>query len=242
MVNVSLMITCLGDLFYPEAGKATVELLEKCGCTVDFPAGQTCCGQPAYNSGYQRQAKLAAMQMIRAFEESQYVVTPSGSCAAMVKEYPSFFEREEDWKERAEVLAEKTYELTEFIVDVLQLEDVGAAYEAKAVYHPSCHMMRLAGIQEAPLKLLRNVKGLEIVSIPHDYECCGFGGTFSIKMPQISGEMVEKKAGEIEAAQAEVLIGADAGCLMNIGGRLRKKGKKIEMRHIAEILNQPEKR
>ncbi|MGG3998583.1 (Fe-S)-binding protein [Anoxybacillus kestanbolensis] len=236
-MNVTLFVTCLVDLFHVNVGKATVELLERLGCTIHFPEAQTCCGQPAYNSGYVKEAKEAMKHMIRTFEHAEYIVTPSGSCATMFKEYPHIFKGDSEWEERAKRVADKTYELTQFIVDVLQVEDVGAQLEGKATYHTSCHMTRLLGVKDAPLTLLQHVKGLEVVPLPNAHNCCGFGGTFSVKMGPISEQMVDEKIQCIEQVEADYLIGADCGCLMNIGGRIERKGKPIRVMHIAEVLN-----
>ncbi|MCM2676159.1 (Fe-S)-binding protein [Alkalicoccobacillus plakortidis] len=238
-MKVSLFITCLADVFYPNVGKDVVEVLERQGCEVDFPASQTCCGQPAYNSGYHKETKEVAKSMIRSFEHSQYVVAPSGSCAAMLHEYPHLFKDDTAiWLKRAEELAAKTYEFTQFLVDVLGVEDVGATCPASATYHTSCHMTRLLGVKEAPMKLLKNVSGLNYTELPGKETCCGFGGTFSVKMKPISEQMVDEKIAHIEETNSEVLIGADCGCLMNIGGRLERLGKPVQVKHIAEILNQ----
>jgi len=196
-MNVSLFITCLADVFYPGVGKDVVEVLERLDCKVDFPAAQICCGQPAFNSGYHKETKDVAKNMIQAFEGSQYVVTPSGSCAAMFLEYPLLFKDEPEWKDRAEQLAQKTFEFTQFLVDVLKVEDVGATYPVKATYHTSCHMTRLLGVKDAPMKLLNKVKGLEFTSLPIKENCCGFGGTFSVKMVPISEQMVDEKISHI---------------------------------------------
>ncbi|WLD94404.1 (Fe-S)-binding protein [Alkalihalobacillus sp. AL-G] len=236
-MKVSLFITCLCDVFFVRAGQATVELLERHGCTVDFPEDQTCCGQPAYNSGYQKEAERAAKNMIKAFEHAEYVVTPSGSCAYMVHEYEKFFEGDSVWQERARNLREKTYELTQFLTDVLKIEDTGAVFKGKATYHTSCHMTRLLGVKEAPFQLLKNVKDLELKELPGCQDCCGFGGTFSVKMTPISEQMVDEKIQHIEESGAEILIGADSGCLMNIEGRIKRNRKPIKVMHIAEILN-----
>lgn len=236
-MNVTLFVTCLVDLFHVNVGKATVELLERLGCTVHFPEAQTCCGQPAYNSGYVKEAKEAMKHMIRTFEHAEYIVTPSGSCATMFKEYPHIFKGDGEWEERAKRMADKTYELTQFIVDVLQVEDVGARLKGKATYHTSCHMTRLLGVKDAPLTLLQHVKELEVVPLPNAHNCCGFGGTFSVKMGPISEQMVDEKIECIERVEADYLIGADCGCLMNIGGRIERKGKPIRVMHIAEVLN-----
>lgn len=224
-------------MFHPSVGKATVELLERLGCEVEFPESQICCGQPAYNSGYVKDAKEAMKNMIRTFEKAEYVVTPSGSCATMFKEYPNVFKDEPLWEERAKKLARKTYELTQFIVEVLKIENVGAKLKGKATYHTSCHMTRLLGVKDAPFILLKNVEGLEVIPLKNSHSCCGFGGTFSVKMAEISEQMVDEKVQNVEETGADYLIGADCGCLMNIGGRIDRKGKQVKVLHIAEVLN-----
>jgi L-lactate dehydrogenase complex protein LldE len=236
-VKVSLFVTCLGEVFYQDVAKDVVEVLERLGCEMDMPRGQVCCGQPAYNSGYRKEAVKAAKQMITAFADSEYIVTPSGSCAAMFKEYPGLFKDDQTWKEKAQAIADKTYEFTQFIVNVLGVEDVGAAYPAKATYHTSCHMLRLLNEKETPYTLLKNVKGLELNPLENSYDCCGFGGTFAVKMAAISEQMVDEKVRHVEESTAEVLIGADSACLMNIGGRIKRKGTQVEVKHIAQILN-----
>lgn len=236
-MKVSLFATCLVDMFQSNVGKNTVELLERLGCEVDFPKGQTCCGQPAYNSGYVTASKKAMKNTIRAFEQSQIVVCPSGSCAYMLKEYVQLFEDEPIWQERAQQLANKTYELTQFIVDVLRIENVGAKLNGTATYHPSCHMTRLLKVQDAPFTLLRNVEGLELIELPLKENCCGFGGTFSVKMGKISEQMVDEKIASIQQTSAHYVIGADAGCLLNIGGRMERQQIPVRTMHIAEVLN-----
>lgn len=235
-MKVSLFATCLVDMFYSDVGKAVVELLESQGCEVQFPETQICCGQPAYNSGYVQDSKKAMKKMIIAFEEAEYVVTPSGSCAYMFHLYPEIFKDEENWRGKAEALSKKTFELTEFLVDVLKVENVGAKLEGTATYHTSCHMTRLLGVKEAPIKLLKNVEGLSFSELPGKHLCCGFGGTFSVKMSRISEQMVEEKVKQVEETGAEYLIGADCGCLMNIGGCISRNGKQIKVKHIAEVL------
>ena len=236
-MKISLFVTCLGELFYQNPAKDMVEVLERLGCEIDFPQGQICCGQPAFNSGYRKEAQKAAKQMITSFETSEYIVAPSGSCAGMFKEYPGLFRDDPVWQEKAQKAADKTYEFTQFIVNVLKMEDVGAVFPAKATYHTSCHMMRLLKETDSPFKLLKNVKGLELLPLANSYDCCGFGGTFSIKMVPISEQMVDEKIRHVEDTGAEVLITADGGCLMNIKGRMDRKGKPIEVKHIAQILN-----
>ncbi|WP_203333672.1 (Fe-S)-binding protein [Planococcus beigongshangi] len=236
-MKVSLFVTCLSEMFYQNVAKDVVEVLERLGCEVDFPRGQVCCGQPAYNSGYRKDAQKAAKQMISSLENSEHIVTPSGSCAAMFKEYSELLKDEPAWKGRAQAVADKTYEFTQFIVNVLKIEDVGAEYPARATYHTSCHMTRLLNEKEAPFKLLKNVKGLELIPLENSYDCCGFGGTFAVKMAPISEQMVDEKVRHIEDTAANVLIAADNGCMMNIKGRIDRKGKPIEVKHIAQILN-----
>jgi L-lactate dehydrogenase complex protein LldE len=236
-MRVTLFATCLVDMFQGNVGKATVEVLERLGCEIDFPESQICCGQPAYNSGYLEETKPAMKKMITAFENAEYVVSPSGSCAFMFKEYPHVFKGDPIWEPKAQALADKTYELTQFIVDVLKVKDVGARLEGKATYHTSCHMTRLLGVVDAPIELLKHVKGLEYTELPGKENCCGFGGTFSVKMGNISEQMVDEKVQHVEETGAEYLIGADAGCLINIGGRIGREGKPIKVMHIAEVLN-----
>lgn len=236
-MKVALFATCLVDMFQTDVGKATVEILERLGCEVDFPERQVCCGQPAFNSGYVEESKGAMKKMIEAFENSEYVVSPSGSCITMFKEYPHVFKGDAVWEPRAKKLAEKSYEFTQFIVDVLKVENLGAKLPGKATYHTSCHMTRLLGVKDAPMTLLKNVEGLEFIPLPNAHNCCGFGGTFSVKMGQISEQMVDEKVACAEEVEADYLIGADCGCLMNIGGRMERKGKPIRVMHIAEVLN-----
>lgn len=236
-MKVSLFVTCLGELFYQEAVKDMVEVLERLDCEVDFPRGQICCGQPAYNSGYKEETKKSAKQLIKSFEVSRYVVAPSGSCAGMLKEYPRMFKGDPVWEPRAQDLADKTYEFTQFIVNVLGIEELGAVYPAKATYHTSCHMMRLLNETESPFKLLKNVEGLELLPLENSYDCCGFGGTFAVKMVPISEQMVDEKIRHVEESGADILITADGGCLMNIQGRIDREGKDLPVKHIAQILN-----
>lgn len=237
-MKVSLFVTCLSEVFYPNVAKDVVEVLERLGCNVDFPGGQTCCGQPAFNSGHREEAIKTAKNMIQAFENSEYIVTPSGSCAYMLQEYQHLFDEESEWQEKAITLSKKTFEFTQFIVDVLKVENIGASFPAKATYHTSCHMSRLLGVKDAPMTLLNNVANLELYPLQNCQDCCGFGGTFSVKMSSISEQMVTEKVHHIEETNADILIGADNGCLMNIKGRMNRLNKKIEVKHIAEILNQ----
>lgn len=236
-MKATLFVTCLSDVFYPQVGISVVEVLKKYGVEVEFPIEQTCCGQPAYNSGYHKEAKASAKQIIRTFENSECVVTPSGSCAAMIHHYyPKLFSNEPEWEEKALQLANKTYEFSQFLVHVLKVERIDASWETTATYHHSCHMTRGLGVKEEPLQLLRQVEGMQLETLPYCQDCCGFGGTFAAKMSNISERMVDEKIRHIESTGAKVLIGSDMGCLMNIGGRLRREGKEISVVHIAEVL------
>jgi L-lactate dehydrogenase complex protein LldE len=235
-LNVSLMITCLGDVFFPDVGVATVRLLRRLGVGVDFPQAQTCCGQPHFNSGYHPEARTLARHLITTFDNGQKVVVPSGSCAAMVKlEYPELFHDDPHWGPRARELAARTHELSDFLVHVLQLEDVGAHFEGRVTYHMSCHLRGLNLLTE-PERLLRRVRGLELVPLERADECCGFGGSFSVRYPGISGAMVQDKAAFIVQAGVDAVVATDAGCLMNIAGCLRRRGSAVRALHLAEIL------
>jgi L-lactate dehydrogenase complex protein LldE len=236
-LNVALMVTCLGDALFPDVGVATVGVLRRLGVTVDFPAAQTCCGQPHFNSGYHTEARALARHTLATFAAAPLVVTPSGSCAAMVKlEYPELFHDDPAWHARALDLAGRTYELSDFLVNQLGVEDVGARFEGRVTYHMSCHLRGLQIAQE-PLRLIQRVKGLHFVPLERYDECCGFGGSFAVRYPGISGAMVQDKAGFIEKAGIDAVVATDAGCLMNIGGCLRRRGSKVSFMHLAELLN-----
>lgn len=237
MKKVSIFITCMCDIFTSDVGKATVEILERFGCEVDFPEAQTCCGQPSYNSGYITETKETMKHMMRVFKDSEYVVGPSGSCVAMLREYENIFRGDPEWEETAKDLARKSFELTQFLVEVLEITDVGSTFKGKVTYHPSCHMTRILKVKDAPLILLENMKGVELVELPQAEDCCGFGGTFSVKNSVISGQMVQEKAEHIVETEAEYLTGGDMACLMSMGGRLSREGKAVKVVHLAEILN-----
>lgn len=236
-MRVSIYSTCVVDLMFPNVGQAMVEVLERLGCQTDFPPNQICCGQPTYNSGYVKESYKGIKNQIDCFTESEYVVVPAGSCAAMFKEFPEIMKADPEYRQKAEVLAAKTYEFSQFLWRVLKVQDVGATLNAKATYHRSCHMTRLLGERETPFWLLEHVKGLELIPIPHIENCCGFGGTFSVKEPFISQQMITEKMEDILATEAEVLISCDMGCLMNIGGKFNRAGEKIKIMHLAEVLN-----
>ncbi|MBW2658360.1 MAG: (Fe-S)-binding protein [Deltaproteobacteria bacterium] len=238
MKTVSFFSTCLTDTVLPEVSKSTVLLLEKLGCRVIFNPRQTCCGQPLVNSGFQQRARKAMeLQMdVLLEDQADYVVCPSGSCTLQVKEYPHFFKDQPELHEKARKLSNKIYELTDFIVNILGKKEIGASLKAKAAYHPSCHMTRLLGVKEPPLALLKQVTGLELVDFKGQDKCCGFGGTFSVKLGPLSGAMAIEKVENIMEAGADHLIGADAGCLMNLQGVIDRRGYPIKVMHIAQVL------
>jgi L-lactate dehydrogenase complex protein LldE len=230
------MVTCLGDTLFPEVGVATVRLLRRLGVSVAFPTAQTCCGQPHFNSGYQNEARALAQHTINAFADSPCVVTPSGSCAAMVKlEYPELFHDDPAWFQKAQDLARRTHELSAFLVHTLGREDVEASFPGRVTYHMACHLRGL-GILTEPERLLRHVRGLEYVPLERADECCGFGGSFSVRYPGISSAMVHDKVGFIEQANVDAVVATDAGCLMNIAGCLRRRQSPVRALHLAQVL------
>lgn len=236
-MKASLFVTCLVDNFFPQVADVMVRLMNRYGVTVDLPDRQTCCGQPAFNSGYEEEARKVGFSLLEAFEDSDYVVAPSGSCSGMVHHYfPDLFKGDAKLSERVRKLNLKTYEFSQFMVNVLGVTDVGATFPHRVTYHPSCHATRIMGAKEEPLQLLKNVRGIELVELSHKEDCCGFGGTFAIKMPDISAAMVAEKAEHVMETNAEVLVGIDMGCMMNIGGRLRHENKPVRVMHLAELL------
>jgi L-lactate dehydrogenase complex protein LldE len=235
--HVGLFVTCLVDLFRPTVGFATVKLLEDAGCKVSVPSAQVCCGQPAYNSGDRKDTVDIAKQTIALFRGFDYVVAPSGSCAGMIREhYPALLAGEPTWKRDAEDLAARTYELTSFLVDVLKVERVDARFQGRVTYHDSCSGLRELGVKAQPRKLLASVEGLELTELPGAETCCGFGGTFCVKYPEISGEIVARKAADIAATGAQTVLAGDLGCLLNMAGRLSREGIPVRTRHVAEVL------
>lgn len=231
------MITCLGDSIRPAAGVATVRLLRRLGIQVHFPENQTCCGQPFYNSGVLAGARDLARHTIRTFSGERLVVTPSGSCAAMVKlEYPHLFHGDGEWHARATDLASRTFELSDFLVNRLQVTDVGARFHGKVAYHYACHLRGL-GLKDEAETLIRNVAGAELLSLNSQDQCCGFGGSFSVRYPEISGAMVGEKVDCIVETGADVIVSTDTGCLMNIGGALHRRKSPIRQLHLAELLD-----
>ncbi len=235
--RVGLFVTCLVDLYRPTVGFAAIKLLKDAGCTVDVPTVQTCCGQPAWNSGDRADAADLARSVIAAFEPCDYVVVPSGSCGGMLREqYPTLFANDPEWRGRAERLGAKTFELVSFLTDVMGLERVAARYPGTVTYHDSCSGLRELGIKAQPRKLLGTVEGLTLVEM-HDAEvCCGFGGTFCVKYPEISVRMVSDKVENIERSGADTLLAGDLGCLLNMAGRLKRLETPVKVRHVAEVL------
>jgi L-lactate dehydrogenase complex protein LldE len=235
--KVGLFVTCLVDLFRPQVGFAAVKLIEEAGCDVAVPMAQTCCGQPAYNSGDSADARDIAQNTIRAFEGFDYVVAPSGSCAGMLKKhYPQLFADDPAWRARAEAFSARVHELVSFLTDVMGVGAVTARHTATITYHDSCSGLRELGIAAQPRALLASVEGLTLKEMQDPDVCCGFGGTFCVKYADISNAIVEKKTQTIEASGAELLLAGDLGCLMNMAGKLKRQGSAIEARHVAEVL------
>ncbi len=236
-LRVALFVTCLVDMFRPSVGFATLKLLEEHGCAVDVPSAQTCCGQPAWNSGDRQTARRIARKVIETFEGYDAVVAPSGSCAGtIVKDYPAMFSDEPVWRARAEALAAKTHEIVSFLVDVLKVEAVDAAFSGAVTYHDSCSGLRALGVKDQPRALLASVKGLTLTEMKDAEVCCGFGGTFCVKYPDISNKMVQDKTAAIAETGAQTILAGDLGCLMNMAGKLSREGKPIAARHVVEVL------
>ena len=235
--TVTLFIQCLVDGIYPEVGEAMVKIFRSLGIDLTCPTRQTCCGQPAFNGGYRQQARVAAKRFIEIFEPAEAIVCPSGSCVTMVRHhYPELFEADDSWRQRAGQVAAKTYELTQYLVDVLGRDDLGARYDGRITYHDSCHLLRSLRIKDQPRRLLRNVTGADFVEMVDSDKCCGFGGSFAVKYADISAAMVDEKVNNIIDSGADTVVGCDMGCLMNIQGRLSRRGADIKVRHIAQIL------
>ncbi|HZP09027.1 (Fe-S)-binding protein [Methyloceanibacter sp.] len=234
---VGLFVTCLVDLLRPSIGFAAIKLLEAGGARVEVPLAQTCCGQPAFNSGQRADAMAIARRVIDMFERYDYVVAPSGSCAGMLKlHYPELLAADPDYGPRAAAMASKCFELTSFIVDVLRVSEVDARFEGTVTYHDSCSSLRELGVASAPRRLLASVEGLELVELADREVCCGFGGTFSVKYPDISSAILEQKLRAIKESGARCVLAGDLGCLMQIAGGLARGGSAIEARHVAEVL------
>jgi L-lactate dehydrogenase complex protein LldE len=236
-MRVSLFVTCLADQIWPSAAVGAVQVLRRVGCSVEFDERQTCCGQPAFNTGYRREARALARRFIEIFEASdaEAIVSPSGSCTAMVHHYEQLFE-DAGWRERARALAGRTHELSAFLVNQVGVEDVGATFAGRLTWHDACHGLRDLGIKSEPRRLLRRVRGVELVELPNAESCCGFGGTFSVKHPEVSVAMLDEKIDAIERAGVDAVVSGDASCLMQIGGRLSRRGSAVRALHLADVL------
>ena len=237
--KADLFVTCIIDQLFPEVGVSVVRVLRRLGVTVGFPEGQTCCGQAVYNSGYTREARVMAERTLGEFQDSEYVVVPSGSCSAMMRVfYLDLFEDNPAMLARAESLSSRVYEFSEFLVNVLGVEEFGIEGSGSAVFHPGCHLLREMEVREAPQALLRAVPGLELRELRNAETCCGFGGSFSVKLPHISEGMLADKVAAVRDSGADTLVSCDMSCLMHIGGALRRQAPGIEIRHIAQVLDQ----
>ncbi|MBI3162805.1 MAG: (Fe-S)-binding protein [Chloroflexi bacterium] len=239
MTTVQLFVTCLVDSFFPQTGEAVVDILSRLGISVNFPPDQTCCGQPQFNAGLRKDARAVAEHTIRVFEKTTGdIITPSGSCAHHFRHnYPELFEGDSAWLPRAKSLASRTYEFTEYLVDKLNVTDLGATWDGLLTYHPSCHTLRGINVDRQPRALLQNIKGATLVDLPHAEECCGFGGVMSIEHPELSAEWLKRKISNLEATNSPTLVVTDAGCLMHIAGGLHRNNKSQRVMHIAEILH-----
>jgi L-lactate dehydrogenase complex protein LldE len=234
--RVGLFVTCLVDLMRPSVGFAAAKLLQDAGCDVEVPV-QTCCGQPAFNSGDRATARAIASQVINAFSHCDYVVAPSGSCGGMIaRHFPELFRDDPNWLPRAEALAARTHELTSFLVDVMGVEKVAARFTGSVTYHDSCSGLRELNVRDQPRKLLASVEGLTLIDMADSDVCCGFGGTFAVKYSEISAKIVTEKAGHVTASGATTLLAGDLGCLMNMAGKLSRDGSPMAVRHVAEVL------
>jgi L-lactate dehydrogenase complex protein LldE len=242
-MRIGLFVTCLTDTLFPGTGRAVVTVLERLGHQVDFPAAQACCGQMHFNTGYRREAVPMARRLVAAFEGYETVVTPSASCASMVREYFPVLAAEASDAALARAVAEitpRTWELSEFLTGVLEVTDVGAYFPHRVTYHPSCHSLRMLGVGDAPLRLLRAVRGLHLADLPDAESCCGFGGTFAVKNPDVSAAICADKVAAIRQTGAEVVCAADNSCLMHIGGALTRQRSGVATMHLAEILARTE--
>ncbi|HYW72174.1 MAG TPA: (Fe-S)-binding protein [Pyrinomonadaceae bacterium] len=237
-IKVGLFVTCLVDQLWSSVGTSTVEVLRRAGCEVAFDERQTCCGQPAFNTGYRTEAKRLARRFIELFEESdaQFIVSPSGSCTAMVHHYDTLFADEEPWRVRARAVAERTIELSSLLVRELKVLDVGARFAGRVTWHDACHGLRELGVRDEPRVLIKQVRDAELVELENCDACCGFGGTFSVKYPEISAAILERKIETINASGVDAVVSGDASCLMQIGGRLSRIGSKVRVMHLAELL------
>ena len=236
-MRVSLFVTCIVDQLFPSVGMAMAEVLERAGCEVEFPEAQTCCGQPAFNSGYRDEARAVAVHFLKAFGDADYIVAPSGSCTSMATHHmQELFEPGDGLRHQAERLGSRVWEFSRFLTDVLGLDDVGARFEHTVTYHDSCHALRELKIKEPPRRLLANVRGLTLAEMDAAEECCGFGGTFSVKFPGVSGGMARTKIDSILRTGADTVVSIDSSCLMQLQGALSRAGLAVRTMHLAEVL------
>ena len=236
-MRAAFFATCLADQFFPEVAECAVKVLRRQGVEVSFNPAQTCCGQPAFNSGYRDESREVARRMLDLFEDTDYVVAPSGSCSTMVRVfYSELFSGDPGLLEKCRKLGRRFYEFSEFLVKVLKVEDVGARFPHRVTYHDSCHLLRELGVSEEPRALLRAVRGIELVEMKDDKLCCGFGGAFSVKFPEVSVAMGEDKIQAAAEAGAEYLVANDSGCLMHLAGLIHRKGLPLKTLHLAQVL------
>ena len=235
--RVALMVTCLGDLFFPEVGVSIVRLLRRLGATVEFPQGQTCCGLPLFNSGYHAEARAVAARTVALFRNADHIVVPSGSCAWMLRHEYAGLLTDGELAQDARRLAGRTYELSQFLVKVLGRREFRATVGGRVTYHDSCHLLRGLHEAETPRDILRSLEGVEFVELPGADECCGFGGSFAVRLPEVSAQILAKKLTNVEATGATCLVACDAGCLMQMGGGLRRRRSRVRALHLAELLD-----
>ena len=236
-IKVSLFITCLVDILFPQVGVSMVKVLKRLGVEVDFPEEQTCCGQPAFNSGFRQDAKVLAKRFISIFSQDGFIVSPSGSCTSMVRVfYKELFHDDQKMLDVVNILSSRTYEFSEFLVNVLKVDDVGATYNGRVTYHDSCHALRELRVQNEPRKLIKSVKGVDFVEMKFPDTCCGFGGTFSVKFPDVSVSILDEKIESIIESGADTVVSTDMGCLMQISGAISRRKLPVKTMHIAELL------
>lgn len=238
-VKVSLFITCLVDIFFPQVGESTVKVLKKLGVEIEFPEDQTCCGQPGFNSGFQEDARAIAKRFLSILnqDEDRLIICPSGSCTSMIKVfYKELFKEEPEMIEIVNKVSSRTYELSDFLVNIMKVGDIGASYKGKVTYHDSCHLLRELKIKDEPRRLIRSVKGVEFIEMNLHDTCCGFGGTFSVKFPDVSASILDEKIENIVKSGADTVVSTDMGCLMQIRGALSRRRIPIKTMHIAELL------
>lgn len=234
---MALFVTCLVDQFFPQVGESVVEVLRRLGADVSFNPAQTCCGQPAFNTGFRHEAREVAAQVLDLFDDADYVVAPSGSCTSMMRVfYPELFAGDTTALAKVEKLRTRLFEFSEFLVKVMKTEDVGAKFPHRVAYHDSCHLLRELGVEAEPRALLRTVRDIELVELNDHQLCCGFGGTFSVKFPEVSVAMGDDKVQAAIAAGAEYLVANDSGCLMHLAGLIHRKGLPLKTLHLAEVL------